>query len=77
MPLDETDKKLLNLMHRARSRRWPDPFAGVAESAGIGVDEVMGRVQYLLDKRKKNEKWPIFDTCALGYSSMLVAAKVD
>ena len=55
----------------------PDPFAGVAEKAGIPEDEVMERVQYLLDKRIIREITPIFDTRALGYSSMLVAAKVD
>ena len=37
----------------------------------------MERVQYLLDKRIIREVTPIFDTRALGYSSMLVAAKVD
>src|SRR5689334_20196017 len=55
----------------------PDPFAGVAEKAGIGEDEVLERVQYLLDKRIIREVTPIFDTRALGYESMLVAAKVD
>jgi siroheme decarboxylase len=38
---------------------------------------VMTRVQRLLDKRIIREITPIFDTRALGYSSMLVAAKVD
>jgi len=37
----------------------------------------MGRVQRLLDKRIIRQVTPIFDTRALGYSSMLVAAKVD
>ena len=76
VPLDETDKKLLNLMQGSFALR-PDPFAGVAELAGIPEDEVMERVQYLLDKRIIREITPIFDTRALGYSSMLVAAKVD
>ena len=38
---------------------------------------MLARVQYLLDKRIIREITPIFDTRALGYSSMLVAAKVD
>lgn len=76
MPLDETDKKLLNLMQGSFDLR-PDPFAGVAEKAGISEDEVLERVQYLLDKRIIREITPIFDTRALGYESMLVAAKVD
>jgi siroheme decarboxylase len=37
----------------------------------------MARVQRLLDKRIIREITPIFDTRALGYRSMLVAAKVD
>ena len=37
----------------------------------------MGRVQRLLDERIIRQVTPIFDTRALGYCSMLVAAKVD
>ena len=37
----------------------------------------MARVSHLLDKRIIRQVTPIFDTRALGYSSMLVAAKVD
>ncbi|HEX6021630.1 MAG TPA: Lrp/AsnC family transcriptional regulator [Solirubrobacter sp.] len=76
VPLDETDKKLLNLMQGSFALR-PDPFKGVADQAGISEAEVLERVQYLLDKRIIREITPIFDTRALGYSSMLVAAKVD
>jgi DNA-binding Lrp family transcriptional regulator len=76
VPLDETDKKLLNLMQGsfALTER---PFAHVGELAGIPEAEVMARVRHLLDKRIIRELTPIFDTRALGYSSMLVAAKVD
>ena len=76
IPLDEADKKLLNLMQGsfALTRR---PFAHVAGLAGLEEQEVMGRVQRLLDKRIIREITPIFDTRALGYQSMLVAAKVD
>jgi DNA-binding Lrp family transcriptional regulator len=41
------------------------------------VGELMRRTQRLLDERIIREITPIFDTRALGYSSMLVAAKVD
>jgi siroheme decarboxylase len=76
IPLDEADKKLLNLMQGSfeLSER---PFAHVAGLAGLTEDEVMARVQRLLDKRIIREITPIFDTRALGYQSMLVAAKVD
>jgi siroheme decarboxylase len=76
VPLDETDKKLLNLMQGSFAL-CERPFAHVAELAGIPEDDVMTRVQRLLDKRIIREVTPIFDTRALGYSSMLVAAKVD
>jgi DNA-binding Lrp family transcriptional regulator len=76
IPLDEADKRLLNLMQGsfALDRR---PFAHVAGLAGLTEAEVMTRVQRLLEKRIIREITPIFDTRALGYQSMLVAAKVD
>jgi siroheme decarboxylase len=76
IPLDETDKRLMNLM-QSEFPLVPAPFAAIAERAGLDVDEVMSRTQRLLDGRIIREITPIFDTRALGYSSMLVAAKVD
>jgi len=55
----------------------PEPFALIAQQAGLDPDGVMARTQRLLDERIIREITPIFDTRALGYSSMLVAAKVD
>jgi len=76
IPLDEADKKLLNLMQGSFALTTR-PFAHVAELAALTEDEVIARVQRLLDKRIIREITPIFDTRALGYESMLVAAKVD
>ena len=76
IPLDDTDKRLLNLM-QGRFALTTRPFEHVAALAGIPAEEVMARVRRLLDKRIIREITPIFDTRALGYSSMLVAAKVD
>jgi siroheme decarboxylase len=76
IPLDETDKKLLNLMQGSFDLT-ARPFAHVAQLAGVPEDEVLTRVKRLLDGRIIREITPIFDTRALGYSSMLVAAKVD
>ena len=76
VPLDETDKKLLNLMQGSFELR-ADPFAKIAQLAEIPEDEVLRRVQHLIDERIIRQVTPIFDTRALGYSSMLVAAKVD
>jgi DNA-binding Lrp family transcriptional regulator len=74
--LDDLDKRLLNLMQGSFpiSRQ---PYQHVASAAGITEQEVMDRVQRLLDERIIRQITPIFDTRALGYSSMLVAAKVD
>jgi siroheme decarboxylase len=76
IPLDETDKRLMNLLQSS----YPldeRPFDLVASEAELEPDEVKARTQRLLDKRIIREITPIFDTRALGYSSMLVAAKVD
>jgi siroheme decarboxylase len=74
--LDELDRKLLNLLQGSFPLA-PRPFCEVAALAGVGEDEVMQRTQRLLDARIIRQITPIFDTRALGYSSMLVAAKVD
>ncbi|HMD57088.1 MAG TPA: Lrp/AsnC family transcriptional regulator [Solirubrobacteraceae bacterium] len=74
--LDEVDRRLLNLMQGS----FPiaaRPYQHVASLAEIPEEEVVRRVQRLLDKRIVRQVTPIFDTRALGYSSMLVAAKVD
>ncbi|MFL5816352.1 MAG: Lrp/AsnC family transcriptional regulator, partial [Conexibacter sp.] len=76
IPLEELDRRLLNLM-QGRFPIEPRPYARVAELAEISEDEAMARVQHLLDERIIRQVTPIFDTRALGYSSMLVAAKVD
>jgi DNA-binding Lrp family transcriptional regulator len=76
IPLDELDKRLLNLM-QGRFPIAPRPYEDVAREAGISEPDVRARVQRLLDERIIRQVTPIFDTRALGYSSMLVAAKVD
>jgi len=76
VPLDDTDRQLLNLL-QGRFALEPRPFARVAELAEIGEGEVLARTQRLLDDRIIRQVTPIFDTRVLGYSSMLVAAKVD
>ena len=76
IPLDELDKRLLNLM-QGRFPIEPRPYARVAQEAGVEEQQVIDRVQRLLDERIIRQVTPIFDTRALGYSSMLVAAKVD
>ena len=76
IPLDDLDRRLLNLMQGS----FPideRPYLRVAEQAGMTEEEVLADVQRLLDERIIRQVTPIFDTRALGYKSMLVAAKVD
>jgi siroheme decarboxylase len=76
VPLDETDKRLANLLQSSFPLE-PQPFRLIAGEADLPTEEVMARAQRLLDERIIREITPIFDTRALGYSSMLVAARVD
>jgi DNA-binding Lrp family transcriptional regulator len=76
VPLDELDRRLLNLMQGSFPLA-PRPYAEVAGLAGIDEDEALQRVQRLIDERIIRQVTPIFDTRVLGYKSMLVAAKVD
>jgi siroheme decarboxylase len=76
VPLDDIDKRVMNLL-QSRFPLDPEPYAALAPEAGLEVDELMRRTRRLLDERIIREITPIFDTRALGYESMLVAAKVD
>ncbi len=76
VPLDETDRRLMNLLQSSFPLD-PEPFGLIAAEAGLELDEVISRTTRLLDERIIREITPIFDTRALGYESMLVAAKVD
>ena len=74
--LDEDDRRLLNLMQGS----FPieaRPYAAVAQAAGVSEERVLERVGQLLEQRIIRQVTPIYDTRALGYASMLVAAKVD
>jgi DNA-binding Lrp family transcriptional regulator len=76
VPLSELDRRLLNLMQGSFPIH-PRPYAHVAAEAGISEEQVLADVQRLLHDRIIREITPIYDTRALGYGSMLVAAKVD
>jgi DNA-binding Lrp family transcriptional regulator len=76
IPLEETDKRLMNLLQSSFPLD-PEPFALLASEAELETEDVLARTQRLLENRIIREITPIFDTRALGYESMLVAAKVD
>ena len=76
IPLDEADKRIMNLL-QSRFPLHPEPYRQLAVEAGVEARELQARTQRLLDERIIREITPIFDTRALGYESMLVAARVD
>jgi DNA-binding Lrp family transcriptional regulator len=77
--LEDIDRRLLNLMQGSFpiDERPYRHVAGLAGLDGFAEADAMARVQRLLEQRIIRQVTPIFDTRALGYSSMLVAAKVD
>ena len=74
--LSDTDRRLLNLMQGSFPLD-PRPYARVGEQAGLTEQQVLVDVSRLLRDRIIRQVTPIYDTRALGYGSMLVAAKVD
>ena len=76
IPLDDADKRLMNAL-QSRFPLEAQPWGTIAGAVELPVDDAMARTQRLLDNRIIREITPIFDTRALGYESMLVAAKVD
>jgi siroheme decarboxylase len=76
VPLDEFDRRLLNAMQGAFPIE-PRPYAAVASDLAVPEERVLTRVQELIDDRIIRQVTPIYDTRALGYGSMLVAARVD
>ena len=74
--LDDLDRALLNAV------QWdfplvPRPYAEIGERLGTSEADVRARVQRVKDAGVLRQLSAIFDTRALGYASMLVAAKVD
>jgi DNA-binding Lrp family transcriptional regulator len=74
--LDDQDRELLNAL------QWdfpvvPEPFAALGERLGLSEAEVLDRIEKAKAAGVLRQLSAIFDTRALGYSSALVAAKVD
>jgi siroheme decarboxylase len=76
VPLDAFDRSLLNTMQGSFPIE-PRPYAAVAKALEVPEDRVLTRVRELIDARIIRQVTPIYDTRALGYGSMLVAARVD
>ncbi|MGQ0824611.1 MAG: siroheme decarboxylase subunit alpha [Actinomycetota bacterium] len=74
--LDDLDRALLNAV------QWdfpldPRPYAVLAERLGCPEPEVRARIDGVKEAGVLRQLSAIFDTRALGYTSALVAAKVD
>jgi DNA-binding Lrp family transcriptional regulator len=74
--LDDLDRELLNAV------QWdfpldPRPFALLGERLGVDEAEVLARTEKVKEVGVLRQLSAIFDTRALGYSSALVAAKLD
>ena len=77
MPMDDTDRKLLNLI-QTEVPVAARPYAMLGERlGGLGEAEVMARLRALKTDRVVRQISAIFDTRSLGYQSSLVAVQCD
>ncbi|MGD8712224.1 MAG: Lrp/AsnC family transcriptional regulator, partial [Thiohalophilus sp.] len=75
MPLDTTDKDIINQMQQG----FPiceNPYAEVATSLGLNEDELIGRLQAMLDDRTLTRFGPMYQAERLGGAFSLVAMAV-
>lgn len=74
--MDQIDKDLLNALQTSFPLD-PKPFETLGKRLGISEDEVMARVRNLKKSDLLRQISAIFDSAALGYSSVLAALRVD
>jgi DNA-binding Lrp family transcriptional regulator len=75
MPLDASDRKLLNLI-QTEFPLTEEPFAGLARRLGTGYNEVVGRIARLKERGIIRLIGPVIDSRSLGYRTTLVAMEV-
>ena len=73
--LDELDKRLLNLV-QAHLPVTPEPYRELAQKLGVSEEEVLGRLQRLLDRKVIKQLGAVFDSRQLGYQGALCAFRV-
>jgi DNA-binding Lrp family transcriptional regulator len=76
VPLDATDRRLLNLI-QSDFPLCREPFVALAASLDVAEDDVRIRIQRLKDKRIVRSISGVFNASGLGYHSTLVAMHVD
>lgn len=75
MKLDQTDRRLLNLI-QSNFPLVSEPYRELGEELGIGEDEVISRIRRLGENGVIRRLGGIFDSRKLGYSGTLCAMKV-
>lgn len=73
--MDELDRRIINLL-QAGLPVVDEPYAAVAEELGIEEDELLSRLQLLLDNKMLSRFGPMYDAQKMGGAFSLVAMKV-
>lgn len=73
--LDELDKKLINLLQHGLPV-CEQPFAEVAQQVGSNEEEVIERLNQLLEQKTLSRFGPMFDAACLGGAFTLAALSV-
>jgi len=73
--MDELDRRIINLL-QAGLPVVDEPYAAVAEQLGIEEDELLSRLQLLLDNKMLSRFGPMYDAQKMGGAFSLVAMKV-
>ena len=73
--MDATDRKLMNILQQGLPLRQ-DPYAGIGAALGLTRQEVTARIGALLKAGYIRRLGGMFDTVAMGYSSLLVGMSV-
>lgn len=76
MNIDDTDKKLLNLI-QTEFPLTSQPYADLGRKLGIDGHEVVGRIEQLKMQEIIRQIGPVIDARSLGYQSILAAISVD
>lgn len=75
MALDETDRKLLNLIQSSLPV-VPEPYREIGEALGIDEAEVIARLKVMIENKVIRRLGGIFDSRKLDYSGALCAMEV-
>ncbi len=74
--MDAKDKQLLNRLQQGLPLK-KDPYNSIAEELGLTKDDVVARIQKLVASKYIRRIGGVFDTKAMGYTSLLLGARVE